>query len=77
MPVLGTIVEGNTIVAADDNCTVASEDTPHEIEWRNNTIFGGRQLGLSLDEEDKKPKLPNVKVALNAIRKGAGAVFLK
>ena len=77
LPVLGTVVEGNTIVAADDNCTVASEDTPHEIEWRNNTIFGGRQLGLSLDEEDKKPKLPNVKVALNAIRKGAGAVFLK
>ena len=77
MPVLGTVVEGNTIVADDDNCTVASEDAPHEIVWRDNTIFGGKQLGLSLGEEDKKPTLPNVKAALNAIRKGAGAAFLK
>lgn len=77
LPVITSVVERNIIVVADDNCSVASEDAPHEIEWRNNTIFGGRQLGLSLGKVDKKPKLPNVKSSINAIRKGAGAAFLK
>lgn len=77
LPVIGSVVESNIIVADDESCTVASEDASHEIEWRNNTIFGGRQLGLSLGEVDKKPKLPNVKSSINAIRKGAGAEFVK
>lgn len=77
LPVVASVVERNIIVADDENCSVASEDAPHEIEWRNNTIFGGRQLGLSLGEVDKKPKLPNVKSSINAIRKGAGAAFAK
>lgn len=77
LPVIVSVVERNIIVADDENCSVASEDAPHEIEWRNNTIFGGKQIGLSLGEVDKKPKLPNVKSSINAIRKGAGAEFVK
>ena len=77
LPVIGSVVERNIIVADDESCSVASEDAPHEIEWRNNTIFGGGQLGLSLGEVDKKPKLSNVKSSINAIRKGAGAGFIK
>ncbi len=77
LPVLGSVVERNIIIADDESCSVASEDAPHEIEWRNNTIFGGGQLGLSLGEVDKKPKLSNVKSSINAIRKGAGAEFVK
>lgn len=77
LPVIGSVVERNIIVADDESCSVASEDAPHEIEWRNNTIFGGGQLGLSLGEVDKKPKLSNVKSSINAIRKGAGAEFVK
>ena len=35
--------------------------------------FGEHYLG----EVDKKPKLSNVKSSINAIRKGAGAEFVK
>lgn len=77
LPVLGSVVERNIIVADDESCTVACEDAPHEIVWRNNTLFGGHQYGLSLTEVTRKPKLPSVKSAVNAIRKGAGTGFVK
>ena len=77
LPVIGSVVERNIIVADDESCSVASEDAPHEIVWRDNMIFGGEQLGLSLGEVDKRPKLPDVKSSINAIRKGAGAEFVK
>ena len=77
LPILGSVVERNIIVADDENCSVASEDAPHEIVWRNNLIFGGKQLGLSLSEVGVKPKLPNVESPINAIRNGAGARFVK
>ena len=77
LPVLSSVVERNIIIADDENCSVASEDAPHEIVWRNNAIFGGRQLGLSLGEVGKKPKLPSAQSSINAIRKGAGAGFVK
>ena len=77
LPVLGSVVERNIIIADDENCSVASEDAPHEIVWHNNAIFGGRQLGLSLGEVGKKPKLPSAQSSINAIRKGAGAGFVK
>ena len=77
LPVIGSVVERNIIIADDENCSVASEDAPHEIVWRNNAIFGGRQLGLSLGEVGKKPKLPSAQSSINAIRKGAGAGFVK
>ena len=77
LPVLNSIIERNTIVTEENNCSVASEDAPHQIIWHNNTIFGGRQVGLSLAEVAQKPKLPEVEPTISRIRKDAGARFMK
>ncbi|MBQ5648435.1 MAG: hypothetical protein IIV16_04855, partial [Alistipes sp.] len=72
MPVVDTRVEGNTIVAEDGCCTISCEGADHQIDWAKNTIYGGVQRGISIVESKKKPNIPNIELALRAIRTNAG-----
>lgn len=76
MPVVDTRVEGNTIVAEDGCCTISCEDADHQIDWAKNTIYGGVQRGISIVESKKKPNIPNIELALRAIRTNAGVSFM-
>ena len=77
MPVVGSTVERNTIVVMGGFGSVVSENAPHEIEWRDNTIYGGHQIGLRLAEVQKSPKLPKVDAAIKTIRDNAGVTSAK
>ena len=77
MPVIDTKVERNTIVVMGGFGSVVSENAPHEIEWRDNIIYGGHQIGLRLAETQKRPKLPKVDDAIKAISNNAGVTSAK
>ena len=77
LPVIGSVVEQNIVVASDDCCTVACEDAQHEIVWRGNKLYGGYQRGISLEQTKKAPKLPKIDSAVESIRSNAGASFVK
>lgn len=73
-PVVGTLVEGNIVsLSSSSSYAVWCAPTPApDIEWKNNTLFGGRQSGVSLPAAAAAPALPDVSSAVEAIRKAAG-----
>ena len=77
LPVIGSVVEQNIVVASGDCCTVACEDAQHDIVWRGNKLYGGYQRGISLEQTKKAPKLPKIDSAVESIRSNAGALFVK
>lgn len=73
-PVVETTIEHNIVSlssASDYAVNCVMEPAP-EIEWRDNTFYGGRQSGVSLPTTDTAPKLPDVKTAAENIRRSAG-----
>lgn len=72
----GTAKKPVVLMAESGNCSVSCEDAKHDIEWRNNTIYGGFQRGISLAESEKKPNVTNVKLVLRKITANAGAPFM-
>lgn len=74
MPVVGTLVEENVVsLSSASSYAVWCAVTPApDIEWRNNTLFGGRQSGVELPAAAAAPALPDVSAAVDAIRKAAG-----
>lgn len=74
MPVVGTLVEENVVsLSSSSSYAVWCAATPEpEIEWKNNTLFGGRQSGVELPVAAAAPALPDVSGAVEAIRKAAG-----
>lgn len=75
MPVVGTIIENNVVSlssAGDYAVNCGASDPAPEIEWRDNTIYGGRQSGAELPTVTEKPELPRVAGAVENLRRGAG-----
>ena len=77
LPVIGSVVEKNIVVASNDCCMVACEDAQHDVVWRENRLYGGYQRGLNLEQTTKRPKLPKINSAVEAIRSCAGASFVR
>lgn len=74
LPVITTTIENNTVSLSSSssyavNC--AASPAP-DIVWRNNTLYGGKQSGVSLPIASAAPALPNVVAAIDAIRTAAG-----
>lgn len=74
MPVVSTLIEQNTVSLSSSSayavfCTATPEP---DIEWKNNTLYGGRQSGVSLPAAASAPALPDVTQAVDAIRSAAG-----
>lgn len=74
MPVIGTSIEENTVsLSSPSSYAVFCAPTPApEIEWKDNTIYGGRQSGVSLPVAASAPIVPDVTQAMEAIRESAG-----
>ena len=74
MPVVGTVIEDNIVsLSSASSYAVFCAPTPvPEIEWKDNTIYGGRQSGVSLPVAASAPILPDMPQAMEAIREGAG-----
>lgn len=74
MPVVGTTIEENTVsLSSNSFYAVSCAATPApEIEWKNNTIYGGRQSGATLPTVAAAPALPDVTQAVERIRSAAG-----
>lgn len=74
MPVVETIIENNTVSlsSSGDYAVNCAEEPAPQIEWRDNTIYGGRQAGAELPVTTEKPGLPRVAVAVETLRRGAG-----
>lgn len=76
LPVLSTIIRNNTV--STKASTLAIDDTKivgTEIKWENNTLFGGKYVGISTSEvhpTTKKPKIERPTSAINAIIAGCG-----
>lgn len=73
VPVVSTVIEGNTVSATSSSYAVdcATEPAAPEIEWNDNKLYG-RQRGVSLPSLTSAPSKPNVQPAMNAIREAAG-----
>ena len=73
VPVVSTVIEGNTVSATSSGYAVdcATEPAAPEIEWNDNKLYG-RQRGVSLPSLTSAPAKPNVQPAMNAIREAAG-----
>ncbi len=74
MPVIGAVIEENTVsLSSASSYAVFCAPTPApEIEWKDNTIYGGRQSGVSLPVAASAPVLPDATRAMEAIRESAG-----
>jgi len=74
MPVIGTSIEGNIVsLSSPSYYAVACAATPApDIEWKNNTIYGGRQSGATLPAASSAPALPDATKAVETIRAAAG-----
>lgn len=74
VPVVGTTIEENVVsLSSSSSYAVFCTTTPApEIEWRNNTIYGGRQSGATLPTAASAPALPDVAQAVDEIRNTAG-----
>lgn len=77
LPVVETTIENNTITACEDDFSIVYRGANHDIRWRNNTIYGGQQVGISLPETKLLPKLPNIERKVQQIRDKVGAEFIK
>ncbi len=74
MPVVETVIEKNIVSLSSEkdyavNCT--AEPKP-DVTWRDNTLYGGRQAGVDLPAAAEPPSLPDVRGAVDNIRRGAG-----
>ena len=74
MPVVGTVIEDNIVsLSSASSYAVFCAPTPApEIEWKDNTIYGGCQSGVSLPVAASAPIVPDMSQAMEAIREGAG-----
>lgn len=73
VPVVSTVIEGNTVSATSSGYAVdcATEPAAPEIEWNDNKLYG-RQRGVSLPSLTSALAKPNVQPAMDAIREAAG-----
>ena len=74
MPVVSTLIEENVVsLSSSSSYAVFCTTTPVPgIEWKDNTIYGGRQSGVSLPTVAQAPILPDMPQAADAIRESAG-----
>lgn len=74
MPVVETVIENNVVSlsSASDYAVNCPAEPAADIEWRDNTIYGGRQAGTELPVVSEKPELPRVAGAVENIRRAAG-----
>ncbi|WP_295935746.1 polysaccharide lyase 6 family protein [uncultured Alistipes sp.] len=77
LPVVTTRIENNTVSLSTSsyyavNC--ATSPAP-DITWNNNTIYGGKQNGVTLPVVSTPPAKPNVQAAMDAIRDNAGCTW--
>lgn len=72
-PVVSTLIEGNVVsLSSASSYAVFCTPTPApDIAWKDNTIYGGRQSGVSLPTASEAPILPDLPV-VEAIRRTAG-----
>ena len=77
LPVAETTIANNTIIADENTYSVIYRGANHEVKWSNNTICGGRQVGISLSESKSLPKVPNIERKVEQIRDKVGAKFIK
>lgn len=77
MPVVSTLIEANTVsLSSTSFYAVSCAATPApEIEWKNNTIYGGKQSGTTLPTVASAPALPDVTRAVETIRNAAGCTW--
>ena len=74
MPVVETVIENNVVSlsSAGDYAVNCAAEPAADIDWRDNTIYGGRQVGVELPVAAQKPELPRVAGAVENIRRAAG-----
>ena len=73
-PVVETTIENNivSLSSSSDYAVNCATNPAPDIEWRDNTFYGGRQSGVELPTVSVAPALPDVKTAAENIRRGAG-----
>ncbi|MDE6507636.1 MAG: polysaccharide lyase 6 family protein [Alistipes sp.] len=74
MPVVGTLIEDNVVsLSSSSSYAVYCTATPApDIEWKNNTLYGGRQSGVELPTAAEAPILPDMPLGVDALRLSAG-----
>lgn len=74
VPVAGSRIEDNIVsLSSPSSYAVWCAPTPApDIEWNNNTLYGGRQSGVNLPVSASAPMLPDMPLAVEMIRENAG-----
>lgn len=74
MPVVETRIENNIVSLSSekDYAVNCATDPAPEIEWSGNTFYGGRMAGAELPAAAEPPVLPDVRNAVENLRRGAG-----
>lgn len=73
-PVVESTIANNVVSlsSSGDYAVNCATDPAPDVEWRDNTIYGGRQSGVNLPAAAEAPKLPDVTGATADIRRNAG-----
>lgn len=73
-PVIDTRIEQNIVVTNDPkHYLINYVETPRpKIQWSNNYLYGGRFKGIKQPTLNQLPRIPNVAVSVENIRRNAG-----
>ncbi len=77
VPVISTTICDNTIISTLSKSVAIKhiDDYSPEVTYSDNSIYGGKQEGVSLPTLKKQPKYSRPTAAINAIKAGAGAGY--
>ncbi|MBQ6882548.1 MAG: polysaccharide lyase 6 family protein [Alistipes sp.] len=76
-PVIETRIEQNIVSTIDPkHCLINYVESPRpKIQWSNNYLYGGRFKGIEQPLLNQAPRVPNVAVAVENIRRTAGVAW--
>ncbi|MBO5686133.1 MAG: hypothetical protein J6R73_06060, partial [Alistipes sp.] len=74
MPIEDVAIERNLVMTNNpSDYLVNYVEVPRpDIEWKNNTFYGGRFKGIEFPTIGAAPRIPNVAVSVENIRRNAG-----
>ena len=74
MPVVECEIEKNIVSLNNpSHYSVNYVEAPEpDVEWSDNTIYGGKQKGISLPTVDTPPTIPDVSASITNVRRRAG-----
>ncbi len=77
MPVITTTISNNVVVAASTSAYTVYEytDYPADVTYTNNTLYSGKQSGVTLETVATEPSYTRPTEAIAAVKAAAGASY--